>query len=953
MALLVMILRKMAKNLWLELSLLFGLILTVSLISSMPIYTNASLQRMLLKDLENVQVKTGKYPGLHYSTAFLPADISPEDAARQIREADDFILGNIQPHLGMPILAKAIERQTDMYYIVPEDTQRANPNKRRMITLGTISGLEETAELIDGRWPAKEVVDGVYEVVVEQDALFDLEMVIDTVFIIQDESTNNSIKVKPVGVIEPKGGNDLSWFSQSRANYNTTFFISFDLFERDFTSSKVLPVHASTWYTALDYSRITLDNADVFMNTLSRLDYFLFQRYPVYALEAPAAGTISQYYDREASLTKLLWSLNVPVMIMLGFYLFMVSNLITDKQKNEIAVLRSRGASRLQIVMSYVIEGLILGAIAFLVGPLIGALLTKVLGASNGFLEFVQRKSLRVAITPTAYKYAAVAVLGSLVMTLIPVFLATRLTIVGHKQQLARQQKTSFWHKYFLDILLIALSGYGLYNFERQRTELVSLGVDSSVLSVDPMLFVVPALFILGTGLLILRLYPLFVRLVYWLGQKWWPPALYSTLIQVGRSSTQYQFLMVFLIMTIATGLYGASAARTLNNNVEEKIRYANGADIVLNVRWESNRAYIEAAELVGDPSIMPYQRLQYTEPAFEPFAQLPGVEHAAKVYIKKDVQYEHGKNKGNLTLMGIHTKDFGQTAWIRDGLLGHHFYEYLNLIATEPTAVLITKTLADQTGAKPGDQISLGWPGIENRTFVIYGIVEYWPTFNPNPTQQTAAGRKPETPKMVIGHLDYIQNTMALEPYEIWIKLEEGASRQAFVDAIAEQKMPVISMKDTIQELTDAKNDPYQLAINGVMTLGFLISIMISFVGFLLYWIFNLHSRVLQFGIFRAMGIRFRQLVGMLTTEQLLTSGAAVVIGVVTGQLTSQLFVRLFQISFDPLTQVPPFRVVIDPSDSISLYIVVAIMLVLGLAILSFLLSRIKIHQAVKLGED
>src|SRR5690606_4217050 len=103
--------------------------------------------------------------------------------------------------------------------------------------------------------------------------------------------------------------------------------------------------------------------------------------------------------------------------------------LIIERQKTEIAVLRSRGASRLQVLFSYVLEGLILGTIAFIVGPYVGMLLTKFLGASNGFLEFVQRTALIVEINETAYKYSLYAVLFSLVMTLIPALLATRTSI--------------------------------------------------------------------------------------------------------------------------------------------------------------------------------------------------------------------------------------------------------------------------------------------------------------------------------------------------------------------------------------------------------------------------------------------------------------------------------------------------------------------------------------------
>src|SRR5690606_1781163 len=143
-----------------------------------------------------------------------------------------------------------------------------------------------------------------------------------------------------------------------------------------------------------------------------------------------------------------------------------------------------------------------------------------------------------------------------------------------------------FWHKFYLDIVLLAISAYGLWAFDRQREDLLQLGMTATDVSVDPLLFLVPALFIVGAGLLALRLYPLFIRIVFWAGKKKWPPYLYATLIQVGRSGTQYQLVMLFLILTIATGLYSASAARTINDNTEQKIRYNNGADIVLKSHW-------------------------------------------------------------------------------------------------------------------------------------------------------------------------------------------------------------------------------------------------------------------------------------------------------------------------------------------------------------------------------
>ncbi|MNL77836.1 hypothetical protein D3C87_2041010 [compost metagenome] len=71
--------------------------------------------------------------------------------------------------------------------------------------------------------------------------------------------------------------------------------------------------------------------------------------------------------------------------------------------------------------------------------------------------------------------------------------------------------------------------------------------------------------------------------------------------------------------------------------------------------------------------------------------------------------------------------------------------------------------------------------------------------------------------------------------------------------------------------------------------------------------------------------------------------------LGIVTGRL----FVPMFQLSLQSSAQVPPFEVTFDPQDQLQLLIIVVLMLAIGLTILGSMLSRIKIHQAVKLGED
>ena len=140
---------------------------------------------------------------------------------------------------------------------------------------------------------------------------------------------------------------------------------------------------------------------------------------------------------------------------------------------------------------------------------------------------------------------------------------------------------------------------------------------------------------------------------------------------------------------------------------------------------------------------------------------------------------------------------------------------------------------------------------------------------------------------------------------------------------------------------------------MNGALTLGFITIMIICIIGFLIYCILSIKSRTLQFGILRAMGMSYREIIAVIIYEQLLVSGVAIVAAVVVGGGARDLFVPLFQSLYSAIERVPPFAVTPLRSDYIKLYIVVGAMLLIGFIVLGRIISKIKISQALKLGED
>ena len=968
MALFFMILRKMRKNLLLETALLVGLILTVALTAAIPVYTHSTLDRMLVKELDRYQTDNDAYAGSYVWTAYF-RNSKPEQAAAKLAQADAYFDQSIPDRFPMDSLETAKLRYSKNVSFTPVDTAKVDSRINREGRLSALSGLEQHIKLVDGRMPEAAVsADGTVEALVTDRALSSLKMVLGNEFYVMSDN-RQVLKIKPVGVFTVKDEHDLYWF-QSLDSMRASFVLPYEAFEREITNGGKIPVLGMSWFHAFDYRSLKMGDLETLKQADEESRNYVASHFEYSSFENPMMKIVDTYEAKEARLRLMLWALNAPVLVLFAFYLFMVAGLITERQKNEISVLRSRGAARWQILAASLAESLLLGVLALLAGLPGSLLLTRVLGASSGFLVFVSRAPLYPSLNADALLYAALAVLCSVVMTLLPVWQATRSSIVARKQQLSRVRSVTFLHKYFIDLLLIGFALYGLQNYQRRMKDLTAHALDSLSFKVDPLLFLLPACFIIGFTLLLLRLYPYLLRLLYRLGKRFWSPSLYSTLIQVGRSATQYQTIMVFLSLTLATGLFSASAARTLNANAEEQIRYRYGADVSMSVAW-SNDAPVavptlaQSGKAVSATPVDSDKRVTYIEPPFEPVRQLPEVDAAAKVFIEDEGRVTVNGKPADSAIMGIDTDDFGRVAWMRDGLLDHSFYAYLNLIAPEPTAVLISRSLADDLKVKVGDHIQIGWEGIQQAETIVFGIVDYWPSWNPLPVSKDRASGTAEAsasageageatkPYLVVGHLSFIQNHLERKPYEYWLKLKPGALVQELYQSIESADLSVNRIDVSRQVITERKNDPAQLAINGMMTMGFLISMLLTLIGFLLYWLLSIAGRMLQFGIYRALGITFRQLVGMLIAEQALTSAAAVCMGVGAGMVTSRLFVPLFRISFSAAEQVPPFHVIVERGDLLRLYGIAALTILIGLAALGGLLSRMKLHQAVKLGED
>ena len=316
---------------------------------------------------------------------------------------------------------------------------------------------------------------------------------------------------------------------------------------------------------------------------------------------------------------------------------------------------------------------------------------------------------------------------------------------------------------------------------------------------------------------------------------------------------------------------------------------------------------------------------------------------------------------------MAIEPYKFAKTAWFRNDLLPVHWWNYCNALQKYPSGVLISRALADKYELELGDTISAKWSGNDNVTATVVAIVDYWPGINPNESAKGSESAKPskkqeETDEetasyavncFIVMNYNYIYNLTDIEPYEVWIDMADGATSEALYSDIKEKRIPIEYITDSSQLLIQEKNDPQLQGMNGALTMSFVIIMIMTIIGFLIYWILSIRSRTLQFGILRAMGVTFKEIIGIIGYEQLLVSGVSIAMSFIIGGFVSDLFVPLFRSMYSPADQVPPFHVAAAQSDYIKIYVIIVLMLGGGFAILGRLIKKINVNKALKLGED
>ena len=490
------------------------------------------------------------------------------------------------------------------------------------------------------------------------------------------------------------------------------------------------------------------------------------------------------------------------------------------------------------------------------------------------------------------------------------------------------------------------------------------------------------SLFIFAAALLCVRLTGLIILLVDRLFKKHFSPAMYASFLQLKRTRYNQGFLAVFLIMTVAGGIFDANMARTMNSNMEKRIVYNVGCDAIYN---EDFRLRIQKNK-DGSVSRM------YDEPDFGKYESLKNEGICDGVTrVLEDERVDISAGSGSVSdayLMAINTKEFGETAKLQsdqnDDINDAHWFNYLNELAKEPDGVIISSNLAKALGLKVGDSLNYSRYVPEavdedqiyaSENVKVCAIVKGFPGYERYTYETDVEGNVTEQEKyLIVANYATVVEKFGMTPYSVWMNLSKGKTVDDIVGYLGGENSE--NSDSTADNLTDTQSEKVQSEIyrnitsaqklidenknsatvqitNGMFTLSFILSLIVCSVGFLLYWVMTLKQRELQFGIYRAMGMRMREVKAMLLNEQIFLSFLPLLAGAGIGITATAMFVRLISIIYLPQKHNIGVNVYIYPSDMLELAGVLFVAVAVCYVVISRLLKSMKIAQALRLGED
>ena len=939
---------------FLSLASIAGLMIASGFILSVPLYADATYFRLLREELlVGREVELTQKPVDYAPLSFvfeLKAAGRDSPQWKNVLEVDDYLSNTALRRIDLPILQVVRRFRTDGYNMYsPRDPN--NTGTQYPLTTANVAfmtPLEENIIIVNGRTPQPFVSllreGDAIEAMASESLATEFGVQAGDIYTLRTD--NGPIPISIVGLWRPVDPLAPYW----DVKRDTWLFVDEESYEGIISDRVDDELISSTWSIIADGSSLHANDVDGLKERILSIESQAATLLPKTALIASPLDALTRYQENAPTLTYLLFAFSVPILSLILAFIGLVAGLFVGQQRGEMAILRSRGASAFQVVGISLLQGIILGVIALGGGIALGYWITHSIGKARSFLDFGAVGGLRVSMTPQVIGYGLLGIaIILLIQVLLPTLSAAENTIVTYKQERARSFRNPWWQKYWLDILLLIPAGYGLWQLTQQSKQVLNGSETIPDPLQNPLLLLVPALGIFSVALFTLRLVPRLMEFISWALHTSKSVGLLMAARYLARTPAFYSAPLVLLVLTLGLSAFTASLARTLDSQLNKQMSYQVGADINL----------YEFGTTFNEDSPNPV----YTFASVEDHLFIPEVQSATRVgRYKFSAIGQSGSIQG--IFLGVDRLTFPSAAYWQRDFASEQLGVLMNQLAADPNGILVPNALLEKQKLEIGDTVRLAiTTGVAGESIPleahIVGSFDLFPTWYP------------ESGTMIVGNLEELFLRAGAEyPHEVWLATTRNADPETIAYAVRgfsilldqqadQSKLVQNGLNTIVREWSSAELNiraeqrrPERQGLFGLLSVGFVASALLTVLGFLLYALFSFRRRFIEMGMLRAIGLSIKQMTSLLAAELAFLVLLGIGVGTALGVFASRLFVPFLQIGASAQSQYPPFQIEIAWLSIVEIYVLFIILFIAALSALSALLVRMKIFQAIKLGE-
>jgi len=883
-----LILKRQRHHLRLTLLALLNIILAVGLVTNSYFFSQAVDRVILTQELDDFSSDTGR-PPFATSIYIFPSTRVPL-SLQNAEQASQDIANTLSGEVGLPLRLLVTQVSSGGLMLQTATESRDYLGDTELIY---IDGVSEHMDIIEGEPLDEKGQSGdVMDVWMHDKLAQKMGTHVGETMNLSKNLSAAPMLIRIAGFWKAKDPQSEFWFNDPDQSLAESLLV-----RRDDYISRIQPLipsgtRGAYWYIILDDTKIkTQDSASYvegFKRGLSVINKFI----PGARMNTPPLAPLEKFIQRSTTLAIQLLSYNLPAFGILLYFMLLTAAIVAKWQRKETSILVSRGMSWGGVMALTFFEQILLFIAGYPLGILLGMGIGRLMGYSSSFLTFTSRAPLPISLEGLSLNLTLLALGISLLARLSPTLQAGHSSVVTEEREWARPLRDPFWHRYYLDLLLIFPTWYA-YDQMVKEGSLAGLITQNKTADLynDPLLILVPALFIVTACLVTMRLFALVMKLVDFLAGRFPGVTLYLTLRQFGRQSQDYVRPLLLVIVSLALGVYTLSMAVSLDQWLIDRMRYQVGADLVI-----TPAPNVPDDTLVGGAWIPEPFR----------FTEIPGVTAATRV---GDFFVRLSSNGNDVPgrLLAVDRLDFPTVAWFRTDFAQEPLGGLMNRLAATEEGILVSEDALQKSGLQIGDQIS----AVVNLSsilrvpmpFTIVGTYKYFPTVYEETDYTT-----------IIANLEYLSSMYGLTvPHDIWMKLGPGAGTEAILkNMLSFTGIVPQGVRDSQALIAGEQAKMERVGIFGTLSVGFMATSVMAILGLLIFSYASLQERLYRYAILHAVGMSRRKIMAQVILEHSFLALFGATAGAFIGVYASRLFIPFFRYTGEKGIPLPPLLPII-----------------------------------------